>query len=53
MMTSYRREKSSQSRRIYSATLRDENGVPHKIVDFEGVLELNREVCLISRRRSK
>lgn len=36
------REKSSQSRQIHSATLRDEIGVPHKIEDFEGVHELNR-----------
>jgi hypothetical protein len=42
------REKSSQSRRIHFATLRDEIGVPPKIKDFEGVLELNRQVCLIT-----
>ena len=45
------REKSSQSRAIYSLALRDEIGVPRKIADFEGVLELNRQVCLMSRRR--
>ena len=50
-MKSNQREKSSQTRRIYFGGLRDEIGVPHNIEDFEGVLELNREVCLMSRRR--
>ncbi len=45
------REKSSQDRAIHSLVLREENGVPHETTSFEGVLELNRQVCLISRRR--
>ncbi len=44
------REKSSQSRRIYSATLRDTRG-PREAC-FVGYGEKNRQVCLISRRRS-
>ncbi len=45
------REKSSPRRRIYSDARRNEIGVPRKIEDFNGALELNRKVCLISRRR--
>ncbi len=40
------REKNSPSRAIYSLAWRDEIGVPHKIADFEGVLELNRRFVL-------
>ena len=49
-MTQHVREKSSQSRRIHSATLRDDRG-PRE-TRFVGYGGKNRQVCLMSRRRS-